>query len=73
MAAKQQTKKQLTTQAQQLKVTLVRSPIGHMKRHRDCLRALGLRRMQSSKVHNATPSVLGLINKVGYLLQVDEI
>lgn len=57
----------------QIKVTLVRSPIGTHKSHRDTVRGLGLRRMNSSKVLVDTPEVRGMINKVSYLVTVSDV
>ena len=56
----------------QVKVTLVRSTIGTKKDHRDTVRGLGLRRVNSTKVLIDTPEVRGMINKVDYLLTVSE-
>ena len=54
----------------QVKVTLVRSTIGTKQSHRDTVRGLGLRRVNSSKVLKDTPEVRGMINKVDYLVTV---
>jgi len=56
----------------QIKVTLVRSVIGTKQSHRDTVRGLGLRRVNSSKVLADTPEVRGMIRKVDYLLAVSE-
>ncbi|MDN4018344.1 50S ribosomal protein L30 [Zwartia panacis] len=57
----------------QVKVTLVRSTIGTKQDHRDTVRGLGLRRVNSSKVLKDTPEVRGMINKVDYLVTVSEV
>jgi len=54
----------------QIKVTLVRSVIGTKQSHRDTVRGLGLRRVNSSKVLADTPEVRGMIRKVAYLVAV---
>ena len=56
----------------QIKVTLVRSPFGRLRNHRDCVRGLGLRRLHHSVSVQDTPQVRGLIEKVSYLLRVEE-
>jgi large subunit ribosomal protein L30 len=56
--------------AQSVRVTLRRSPIGTPERHRLVLRGLGLRRLRQTVVHPDTPQVRGMIQKVGYLLEV---
>ena len=53
-----------------LKVRLVKSPIGCKQAHRDTVRGLGLRRVNSERVLEDTPAVRGMINKVDYLVQV---
>lgn len=55
-----------------VKVTLVRSPIGTMERHRECVKGLGLRRMHQTVELQDTPAVRGIINKIYYLLQVED-
>jgi len=55
-----------------IKVTLVRSPFGRLRNHRDCVRGLGLRRLHHSVSVQDTPQVRGLIEKVSYLLRVEE-
>jgi large subunit ribosomal protein L30 len=56
--------------AQGVRVTLKRSPIGTPERHRLVLRGLGLRHIRQTAVHPDTPQVRGMIQKVGYLLEV---
>jgi len=53
-----------------LKVKLVRSAIGCKQSHRDTVRGLGLRRLNSVAELQDTPAVRGMINKVSYLVQV---
>jgi large subunit ribosomal protein L30 len=57
----------------QIKVTLVRSPIGAAPRHKECVRGLGLRRMHHSVVLEDTPSVRGMANKINYMVRVEEV
>lgn len=54
-----------------VKVTLVRSPIGTLPKHKLCLKGLGLKRMHQSVEVEDTPSVRGMINKVNYMLAVE--
>lgn len=56
-----------------LKVTLVRSPSGRGKRHIACVRGLGLRRIRHSVVLEDTPAIRGLIHKVSYLVECEEL
>jgi large subunit ribosomal protein L30 len=55
---------------QRVRVTLRRSPIGTPERHRLVLRGLGLRHIRQTAIHPDTPQVRGMIQKVGYLLEV---
>lgn len=52
-----------------IKVTLVKSPIGCKRNHRESVRGLGLKRMHQSVVLEDTPSVRGMINQVAYLVK----
>lgn len=56
-----------------LKLTLVRSVSGRLKAHQECVRGLGLGRTHSSSVVADTPEIRGMINKVAYLLRVEEV
>lgn len=58
------------TQQATVKVQLVRSPIGCKQDHRDTVRGLGLRKMNSIKELQDTPAVRGMINKISYLIRV---
>jgi large subunit ribosomal protein L30 len=55
-----------------IKVTLMKSTIGRLKRHRDCVAGLGLRRVNHSVEVIDTPANRGMINKVSYMLSVEE-
>jgi large subunit ribosomal protein L30 len=53
-----------------VKVQLVRSPIGTKQSHRDTVRGLGLRKVNSVRDLQDTPAVRGMINKISYLVKV---
>ena len=55
-----------------IKVTLVKSTIGRLKKHKDCVAGLGLRRIRQSVDVIDTPANRGMINKVSYLLSVED-
>ena len=57
--------------AKKISVTLVRSPAGTLPRHRECVRGLGLKRMNQCVVLEDTPSVRGMVNKIEYLVRVE--
>ena len=56
-----------------IKVTLTKSINGRLASHRACVRGLGLRRMHHSAVVEDTPCTRGMIDKVAYLLKVEEL
>jgi len=56
----------------QISVTLIKSSAGAIPSHRECVRGLGLKRMNHSVVLEDTPSVRGMVNKIGYLVRVEE-
>jgi len=58
--------------ANTLKVQLVRSLNGRIKRHQACVRGLGLRRMHQVVEVQDTPENRGMINKVSYMLKVEQ-
>ena len=55
-----------------LKVTLVKSSSGRLKNHKACVRGLGLRRMHHTVEVLDTPENRGMINKIYYLVQVED-
>lgn len=55
-----------------IKVTLVKSLIGTKQDHRATVRGLGLRRINSSSIIELTPAIKGMLNKVNYLIKVEE-
>jgi len=56
-----------------LKITLAKSTIGRKKDHIATVQALGLRKIGKTVEHDDTPQIRGMINKVSYLLKVEEI
>ena len=59
--------------AQKLKVKLVRSTIGTLPKQRATVRSLGLRKIGSTREHQDTPSLRGMIRAVSHLVCVEEI
>jgi len=56
-----------------LKITLVKSPIGYSERQKGTVRALGLRRMNQTVEHADNAVIRGMIAKVSHLLEVQDI
>ena len=55
-----------------LKITLYKSLIGRKKDHIATANALGLKKIGNVVEHEDTPQIKGMINKVSYLLKVEE-
>lgn len=60
-------------QAKKLRITQVRSGIGRQGKHRRTLLALGIKRHQHSVIHEDTPAIRGMIDQIGYLVDVQEV
>jgi large subunit ribosomal protein L30 len=56
-----------------LKITQVKSKIGGKQYQRDTLRTLGLKRIGQSVVREDRPEVLGMIQTVRHLVDVEEV
>lgn len=56
-----------------MQITLIRSQIGCTERQRNTLKALGLRKVNSSVVVDDQPQILGMVNKVKHLVSIEEI
>lgn len=56
----------------QLKLTLVRSLNGRLETHKQCARGLGIRKMHNPVTVIDTPENRGMINKISYMLKVEE-
>jgi ribosomal protein L30 len=54
-------------------ITLVKSKYGRLENHQKCLIGLGLRKMHQTRVVDDTPENRGMINKISYLLKVEEV
>lgn len=57
----------------QIKVTQTKSIIGRRADHRRTVRALGLKRINHSVIHNDTPQIRGMIHQVRYMVEVEEV
>ena len=54
-------------------VTLIKSPIGRLPKHRRTVEGLGLRRIRHTVEHELTPQIAGMIRTVHYLVEVKEL
>ena len=56
-----------------LKIIQIKSPIGYKQKAKTTLKALGLRRIHQSVEHVDSPAIRGMINRVNYLVKVEEV
>ena len=57
----------------ELKITLKRSVIGRPQNQRDTVKALGLKKMNSSVVKPANEAIKGMVNTIAHLVDVEEV
>jgi len=55
-----------------IKVTQVKSNIGRLKNQKRTLVALGLRKINQTVEHDASPAILGMVNTVKHLVSIEE-
>jgi large subunit ribosomal protein L30 len=55
-----------------VRVTKVKSVIGRPAKQKATVLALGLRKMNQTVEHEATPQIMGMINKVSHLVRIEE-
>ena len=56
-----------------IRITQIKSKNGKPGRLKRTLEALGIRKMHHSAEHEATPQILGMVEKVRHLVKVEEI
>ena len=61
------------TNMAKIKIKQVKSGIDRSERQKLTLKALGLNKMNASKEVEATPQILGMVEKVRHLVKVEEI
>ena len=59
--------------ADKLKVTLVKSPIGAVPKHRKTVEALGLKKVNKSVELPNNAAILGMVKQVSYMVKVEEV
>lgn len=59
--------------ADRLKVTLVKSPIGCVPKHKKTIEALGLKKVNKTVELPDNAAVRGMVNQVSYLVKVEEV
>jgi large subunit ribosomal protein L30 len=56
-----------------LNVTMTKSKYGRLPRHQACLKGLGLRKINQTVEVLNTAENRGMINKISYMLKVEEV
>src|SRR3954468_853124 len=56
-----------------LRITYTKSAIGYSQDQKDTVRSLGLRKLNSTALHDDTPSIRGMAFKVRHLVTVEEL
>jgi large subunit ribosomal protein L30 len=56
-----------------IKIRLVKSTIGSLPRQRATVRSLGLRKIGSTTVQEASPAIMGMVKAVAHLVTVEEV
>ena len=57
----------------QIRITWVKSAIRRTERQGRIIEALGLRKLNQSVVHNDSPTIRGMINKIPHLVKVESV
>jgi large subunit ribosomal protein L30 len=55
-----------------LKITLTKSPIGAIPKHKKTIQALGLKKLQATVTQKDNPAIRGMINHVRHLVKVEQ-
>jgi large subunit ribosomal protein L30 len=56
-----------------IRITQVKSKNGKPERQKRTLEALGIRKLNHSVEHEATPQILGMVEKIRHLVKVENI
>ena len=56
-----------------LRITYTKSTIGYSKDQKETIRSLGLRKLNSTAIHDDTPAIRGMVFKVRHLVKAEEI
>ena len=57
--------------ADKIKVTLLKSGIGHNKKIKETLKGLGLNKLHKTVELNNTPAIRGMIEKVSFMVRIE--
>ena len=57
----------------EIKITLVKSTIGEIPKHKNTVQALGLNKTNSSVIQQDKAAIRGMIHQVSHLVKVEEV
>lgn len=57
----------------EIKVTLIKSTIGCLQYQKDTVKALGLNKIRSFKIHEENAAILGMVKTVAHLVKVERV
>ena len=63
----------MNKKVKKLRVKLVKIQFGRIKKHRACITGIGLKKINQVVELDATPENLGMVNKIRYLVNVEEL
>ncbi len=63
----------MAKKTKRIKITLVRSTIGRLKKQKDTAIALGLSKVNKTVEHDDSPVIRGMVNRISHLVQVEEV
>jgi large subunit ribosomal protein L30 len=61
------------TDMAKVKITQIKSAIGYDKRQKNTLIALGIKKMNQTVEHEATPQILGMAKKISHLVKIEDV
>ena len=56
-----------------IRVRYKKSSIGYSRRQKETIKSLGLRKLGQSKIHRATPQIMGMCRHVQHLIEWQEV
>ena len=56
-----------------IKITQIKSAIGYRTQAKDTLKALGIKKMNSSVIKVNSPAINGMIISIGHLIKVEDV
>jgi large subunit ribosomal protein L30 len=59
--------------SKKIKVTQIKSIIGTLDAQKKTIRALGLRKINKSVIHEDSPCIRGMVNTVKHLVKIEDI